>query len=137
MKKHRPIKLLIILLVLIFIGVLFGCFLMDGWKRIVMLTCTSVMVFAFILSTTYFVQFQSDKIVVRHGVSSFSKSYRSNFKTRHISHDDIHDISLDYFNKCVVINMKDGNNVLLSLNGYFHASRIIDEFKKVRNQIRE
>ena len=137
MKKYRPIKLWIILSVLIFVGVLLGGFLIDGWKRIIILICTGAIILVFILSLTYFLQFYDDKIVIRHGLFSFSKSYRSNLKTRNILFDDIRNISLNYSSKYVIINMKDDSNIMLSLNGYLYAYKIIDEFKNVNNKIQK
>ena len=69
MKKYRPIKLWIILIILIAFGVLFGVFLMDGWKQVLMLICTGIMFIVFILCTTYYIQFQTDRIIIRHGLS--------------------------------------------------------------------
>lgn len=135
MKKYHPNKLLLILFILITIGALFGVLLVDGWKRIVILICTFVMIFAFVLCTTYFIQFQNDKVIIRHGLSSFNKSYRSNFKTRCFLICDIADISINYSSSYVIIELKDGNNILLSLGGYFNASEIIDEFKTVKNKL--
>lgn len=135
MKKYHPNKLLLILFILITIGALFGVLLVDGWKRIVILICTFVMIFAFVLCTTYFIQFQNDKVIIRHGLSSFNKSYRSNFKTRCFLICDIADISINYSSSYVIIELKDGNNILLSLGGYFNASEIIDEFKTVQNKL--
>ena len=131
MKKYRPIKLWVILLMLIIFGFLLGVFLMEGWKKILMLVCTSIIFLMFVLSITYYIQFQNDKIVIRHGLSSFNKSYRSNFKTRYILLRDINSISVNYPNKYVIINLKDGNNIMLSVNGYVKTSIIIDEFKKI------
>lgn len=135
MKKYRPIKLWIVLLILIFIGILLGGFLMDGWKRILMLVATSVMVAVFVLTTTYYIQFQHDKIVIKHGLSSFKKSYRSNLKTRYILFNDINSISINPSNKYVVISLKDGNNIMFSFNGYLKTSQLIDEFKNVNNEL--
>lgn len=135
MKKYRPTKLLLILLAVITLGILFGVLLVDDWKRIVIHICTFVMIFAFILCTTYFIQFQNDKVIIRHGLSSFNKSYRSNFKTRCFLICDIADISINYSSSYVIIRLKDGNNILLSLGGYFNASEIIDEFKTIKNKL--
>ena len=135
MKKYRPIKLLLILLAIIVVGALFGVLWIDGWKRIVILICTFIITLTFLLCTTYFIQFQNDKVIIRHGLSSFNKSYRSNFKTRCFLICDIADISINYSNSYVIISLKDGNNILLSLGGYFNASKIIDEFKTIQNKL--
>ena len=131
MKKYRPIKLWIILLILITVGILFGGFLMDGWKRVLMLVCTVIMFIVFILCTTYYVQFQTDRLVIRHGLSSFNRSYRSNIKTRYILFSDIKNLSINQASKYVVINLKDGNNIMFSFNGYFKVNQIVSEFRKI------
>ena len=59
MTKYRPIKLLLILIILITIGAVLGIFLLGGWKKIVMLVCTVIMLFAFALCATYYIQFQN------------------------------------------------------------------------------
>ena len=135
MKKYRPIKLWLILLLVTVFGGILGGFLMDGWKQVLMLICTGVIFAAFILSTTYYVQFQKDRIVIRHGLSSFNKSYRSNFKTRHILFSDIIDLSINYSSKYVIISLKDGNNIMFNFNGYSGANQIIDELKNVKNEL--
>lgn len=135
MKKYRPIKLLLILIILITIGAVLGIFLLGGWKKIVMLVCTVIMLFAFALCATYYIQFQNDRILIMHGLSSFNKLYRSNFKTRCFLICDIADISINYSSSYVIIRLKDGNNILLSLGGYFNASEIIDQFKVIKNQL--
>lgn len=135
MKKYRPIKLWIILLVLIIVGIVLGAFLMDGWKQVLMLICTSVMIVVFVLSTTYYIQFQNDRIVIRHGLSSFGKSYRSNFKTRYILFNDIDNLSINHSSKYAIINLKDGNNIMLSFNGYLKTYQIVDEFKIVNKKL--
>ena len=66
MKKYRPIKLWIILLILIAVGVLLGGFLMEGWKRVLMLVCTGVILIVFLLCTTYYIQFQTERLVISH-----------------------------------------------------------------------
>ena len=131
MKRYRPIKLWIILLILIAFGVLIGGFLMDGWKRILMLVCTSIIFIVFILCTTYYIQFQTDRLVIRHGLSSSNKSYRSNMKTRYILFNDIKNLSINHSSKYVIINLKDGNNIMFSFNGYFNADQIVSEFRKI------
>jgi len=135
MKKYRPIKLWIILLVLIIVGIVLGAFLMDGWKQVLMLICTSVMIIVFVLSTTYYIQFQNDRIVIWHGLSSFGKSYRSNLKTRYILFDDIDNLSINHSNKYAIINLKDGNNIMFSFKGYLKTYQIVDEFKIVNNKL--
>ena len=135
MKKYRPIKLLLILLALIAFGVLFGAFLMDGWKKVVMLICTLVILFAFVLCATYFIQFQDDKIIIRHGLSSFNKSYSSNFKTRRILICDIDDLLINSSTQSIIIRLKNGANILLNVNGYFNASEIINEFARIKKQL--
>ena len=135
MKKYRPVKLCIILLILIIVGILFGGFLMEGWKQVLMLICTSIMFLVFILSTTYYIQFQKDRIVIRHGLSSFNKSYRSSLKTRHILFSDISNLSINYSNKYVIINLKDGNNIMLSFNGYLKTDQLIDEFNVIKKEL--
>ncbi len=135
MKKYRPIKLWIILLVLIVFGVLFGGFLMDGWKRVLMLVCTGIMFIVFVLCTTYYIQFQSDRIVIRHGLSSFNKSYRSNMKTRYILFSHINNLTINHSSKYVIINLKDGNNIMLSFKGYLKVDQIVNEFSKINNEL--
>ncbi len=107
----------------------------DGWKRVLMLICAGIIFAAFVLSTTYYVQFQNDRIVIRHGLSSFNKSYRSNFKTRHILFSDIIDLSINYSGKYVIISLKDGNDILFSFSGYSESNQIIDELKNVKNEL--
>ncbi len=135
MKKYRPIKLWIILLVLIIVGIVLGAFLMDGWKQVLMLICTSVMIVVFVLTTTYYIQFQNDRIVIRHGLSSFGKSYRSNLKTRYILFNDIDNLSINHSSKYAIINLKDGNNIMFSFKGYLKTYQIVDEFKIVNNKL--
>ena len=135
MKKYRPIKLWFILLMLISGGISFGIFLMDGWKQILMLICTSTMFITFLLTTTYYIEFQNDKIVIKHGLSSFNRTYRSNLKTRYILFSDINDLSINYSNKHVIISLKNGNNILFSLNGYFKPFEIADKFKDIKNKL--
>ena len=137
MKKYRPIKLWIILLILIAVGVLLGGFLMEGWKRVLMLVCTGVILIVFLLCTTYYIQFQTDRLVIRHGLSSFNKAYRSNMKTRHILYSNIKNLSINHSKKYVIINLKDSNNIMFSFNGYFKVEQIVSEFKKINNEINE
>lgn len=137
MKKYRPIKLWIILLFLISFGVLFGVFLMDGWKRVLMLIYTGIMFIVFILCTTYYVQFQADRIIIRHGLSSFNKSYRSSMKTRHILFNNIKSILINHSNKYVIISLKDGNNILFSFTGYFKIEQIVSEFRKIDYELKK
>lgn len=131
MKKYRPFKLWIILLSIIVVGALLGGFLMDGWKRVLILVCTSIMFIVFILCATYYIQFQTDRLVIRHGLSSFNKSYRSNIKTRYILFSDIKNILINESSKYVIINLKDENNIMLSLKGYFKIDQIVSEFRKI------
>ena len=131
MKKYRPIKLWIILLILITVGILFGGFLMDGWKRVLMLICTVIMFIVFLLCTTYYIQFQTDRLVIRHGLSSFNRSYRSSIKTRYILFSNIKNLLINHSSKYVVINLKDGNNIMVSFNGYFKVNQIVSEFRKI------
>ena len=137
MKKYRPIKLWIILSILIAVDVLLGGFLMEGWKRVLMLVCTGVILIVFLLCTTYYIQFQTDRLVIRHGLSSFNKAYRSNMKTRHILYSNIKNLSINHSNKYVIINLKDSNNIMFSFNGYFKVEQIVSEFKKINNEINE
>ena len=109
---------------------------MDGWKRILMLVCTGIMFIVFISCTTYYIQFQTDKIVIKHGLSSFNKSYRSNMKTRYILFSNIKNLSINHSGKYVVINLKDGNNIMFYFNGYFAVDQIASEFRKIEYEIK-
>lgn len=136
MKTYRPIKLWLILLTVVTIGILFGLLLLKEWKQVLVLVCTAFAFLAFILCTTYYIQFQDDKIVIKHGVSSFKKSNRSNFKARVILISDINDLLINYSNKYVTIGLKGGNNIMVAFGGYFNASDILDEFRNVKDKLR-
>ena len=137
MKKYRPTKLYMILLALIAVGILSSAFLLEGWSRVAVLVCTGIMVISFILVMTYYVQFQADRIVIRHGLSSSNKTYSSNFKTVYILHSDINSLSINHLNTYVIIGLKNGNSIMFSFGGYLKKNQIINEFEKINNELKD
>ena len=135
MKKFRPIKLWIMLLGVSIVGITFGVFFMDGWKRFIVLICSGIIFLFFIFTLSCFIQVKDDQIIIRHGLSSFNNSYQFNFKTRHILYIDIHNISINYTNKYVIITLNDGNNIMLSLRGYYSAYKILSQFENTYNNL--
>ena len=104
-KRYRPIKLWIILILFIVVFCLFGIFILDGWKKTVMLICAGLIAIGMILLFTYYFEVKDDMILIRQGISSFNKKYRSSFKTRTILINEINTLDLSEGGKAIIINL--------------------------------
>ena len=133
MNKHRPIKLWGILTMLVVLSSIFGFVLLDGWRKIVMLSCTAIAVLLLLLSLTYYIEFKIDKIIIKHGILSINRHYKSNFKAKTILINDIGALSL--FSNYVIINLKDGNTVMFNFKGYLDAPNIVNAFDNIKKEL--
>ena len=134
-KRYRPVKLWIILISVIIIFAFFGIFLLDSWRQIVMLIGVGLITICMALTLTYYFEIKDDRIIIRHGLSSFNKKYRSSFKTRIILINEINSIDLSDWEKAIVINLKDANSICFPISGYFHHSEIVKLVYDIKKQL--
>ena len=134
-KKYRPIKLWVILILVILILVPASIFLMDGWKRHVVLSCGISVFVGLIVCLTYWFEVKEDCILIRHGLSSFNKQYRLSFKTRVIMIDDIKSIEVGKAGKSIIFYLKDTSAICFQIGGYYNRTEVIGLFNKVKDQI--
>lgn len=134
-KKYRPVKLWIFIILFIIAFTLLNIFLLDGWRKVVMSialgTLTIIMPFLF----TYYFEIKDDRIIIKHGLSSFNKKYRSSFKTRIILIDEIKCLKLVDKRKVIVIILKNDISIYFPIGGYFHSSEIANLIYDVNKQI--
>lgn len=57
---------------------------------------------------------------IKHRLSSFNKTYRSNMKTRYILFSHINNLTINHSSKYVIINLKDGNNIMFYFREYLN-----------------
>ncbi|MCH5172522.1 MAG: hypothetical protein J1F31_06825 [Erysipelotrichales bacterium] len=93
-KKYRPVKLWLILISFVILFAFFGIFLLNGWRQIVMLISVGLIAISMALTFTYYFEIKDDRVIIRHGLSSFNKKYRSSFKTRIILINEINSLDL-------------------------------------------
>lgn len=134
-KKYRPVKLWIILISCIILFAFLGIFLLDGWEQIIMLIGVGLITIGMALTFTYYFEVKADRIIIRHGLSSFNKKYRSSFKTRIILINEINSIDLSDWEKAIVINLKDANSIYFPISGYFHHSEIVKLVYDIKKQL--
>ena len=136
-KKYRPIKLWIILIVFIAVFWIFGIFVLDGWKRIVMLIGVGLITISITLLFTYYFEVKDDMILIRHGLSSFNRKYRSSFKTRTILINEINNLDLSDSGKAIIINLKNGDSIQFMITGYFNHTEIVKLVYDIKKQIND
>ena len=134
-KKYRPVKLWLLLGGLLLIGVPSFCFFEPGWEKWLGLFSCAGLFFGLIICFTYWFEVKEDRIIIRHGLSSFNKKYISSFKTRTIMICDIQSMDLWDFGKAIVICLKDGNDIYFPIGGYFHHAEIVRLVYEVKKQI--
>ena len=133
-KKYRPVKLWLILGLVLLITPL-------SWssdyalRKYLSFFCFVGLLLVLILCFTYWFEVKEDRIIIRHGLSSFDKQYSSNFKTRTIMICDINSIDIRDSGKVIIISLKNGSSVCFPIGGYFHHSEIIRLFYEVKKQI--
>lgn len=133
-KKYRPFKLWIILIAAVLLGII-ATVAFNGWLKILVLVCTSALFLVLILCLTYWFEVKEDRIIIRHGISSYDKQYRSNFKTRTILFENIACIDLRNSGRDVVIGLKDGKAILFTISGYSHRNEIVKLVYEIKKQI--
>lgn len=133
-KKYRPIKLWIILLLITLIVPLSLIFV-EGWKKYVILMCGIVSILGLFMCLSYFFEVKEDRILIRHGLSSFNRQYRLNFKTRIIMIKDINSIDIRDNGKTIIFGLKGEIEIYFQIGGYFNKNEIINLFCDVKKQI--
>jgi len=131
-KKYVPLKLWIILILIILGSILAGIFLFDGLKKIVMFVGAGSLSFIMPLLFTYYFEVKEDRVIIRHGLSSFNKQYHSSFKTITILFEDINDIDIRNNGDAIIIILKDGSSIYFPIGGYFNRSEIINLFYQIK-----
>ncbi|MBQ8164363.1 MAG: hypothetical protein IJZ94_00915 [Clostridia bacterium] len=134
-KKYRPVKIWIVLSAVILIGLPFGLFLLDGWKKIVMLLCVLFSFFYLIICLTYWFEVKEDRILIRQGLSSFDEQYRSDFKTRTIMIENIKDIDFRNSGNDIIFTLNDGNAIYFTIGGYCNRTEIVTLISEIKKQI--
>ena len=139
MKKYKPTKAYVIFLIAIIFSTL-ECIVFPEVEeviRIILIICTIALVLVLIVSTANFVQFNDDEAIIRHAINSDNKAYRSSIKTRHILYSDIENIITNYRGQYVIIRLKNGVNLSISLVGFFRSrsDEMLKEFDKINDKI--
>ena len=112
-----------------------GILLFYGLKQILVI-CSSILIILFMpLLFSYYFMVTDDSIIIRHGLSSFQKKYRSSFKTRVIMIKDINGLDVENGGKAIMFNMKDGGSIYFSIGGYFNRGEIIRLVYDVKKQV--
>ncbi len=84
---------------------------------------------------SYFFEVKEDRILIRHGLSSFNRQYRSNFKTRTIMIKEINSIDIRDKGKTIIFGLKGEIEIYFQIGGYFNKNEIINLFYDVKKQI--
>ena len=135
-KKYRAVKLWLImaLCVALCVG---GIILMkndDNPKSFlylpVLIICTVIIAIAFLWCLTFFIEFEQDRILIRHGHWS-TKNFWGKFGTRTIMKDEITTLWLDRKKLFVRIRLKDETELTYNFGGYFQVDEIFDEFASI------
>ena len=134
-RKYRPIKLWIILALCTIVGVL-TLFLMDEViKRIIAIISTILVFIGLLLTMTFYVAFQEDKIIIVNGHST-SALGRLNLKIRRIIPVNlIKSISVQQHSSKVSIVLTDGMTLYYDFAGYFASKEILDNFLCIKGDI--
>lgn len=133
-KIYRPIKLWLTLLVAIIFSIVL-ILILSGWKQIVSIIILSGLLIFMPVLLTYYFKITNDSIIIRHGLSSYSKKYRSSFKTRIILIDEINGLDVRDSGRAIVINLKNGNEIYFPIGGYFNRNEIVRLVYDVKKQI--
>ena len=124
-KKYRPIVIWLILLVFTCFSIVLFC-MPIGISRKFWVGLSGAAVFiCFIVTLSYYIEFQDTKIIIRYSLSSdYNRKYRTIFKTHIISFDDI--LNMDYENgsKRLIIILKSGDSLGISLGGFLNSHKI-------------
>lgn len=128
-------KIWLILGLVLLIAVPPSLFSSSELRKYISLFCFVVLFLGLILCFTYWFEVKEDRIIIRHGLSSFDKQYCSSFKTRTIMICDINSIDIRDSGKVIIISLKSDNSVCFPIGGYFHHSEIIRLFYEVKKQI--
>ena len=139
MKKYKPTKAYIIFIIAIVFSIL-DCIVfpdVEGVIRILLIICTITVVLVLIIAIGNFVQFNDDEAIIRYAIKSDNKAYRSIIKTRHILYSDVENITTNYRGQYVIIRLKNGVNLSISLLGFFRSrsDEMLKEFDKINEKI--
>ena len=136
-KKYRPWKNIMVLWVIAMACVVFLIlFPTSSLERTIILVGSGLIVLVAIFLFPMYFEVQMDRIIVRQGVWSSNKSYESSgYKKRVFMFDDIKDIEVEG-KKVLRIDLKDGNNVGISIMGCIRKNEIIGLIYEVRAQIK-
>ena len=122
---------LIIAIVIVGISVIRSDEHLDLAKAILIICAIALGLFA-VVTTTFFVQFKEDSVVIKQKAFSFKNKTGSPFKKRIILHKDIKSISVGYREGSVTIQLHDGVRLWYNFSGYFKSSEILEKFSKIQ-----
>ncbi len=129
-KNYRQSILLIFLYLLSASSLVIAMFLPLSSEKIFLIVGSIIIaIFAVIINTFYF-SIKERSIIVRQGVFSTNKKYRSNFKKRVFSFEEIATIKVDCNNQNykIIMNLVDGNVVGFSFMGCLKKKEIIKTY---------
>lgn len=128
-KKVRPYKLLILLLccLLFFVGTIF---IAQGWQKIV-ICCGAIIDFVFlIVFGCLYLEIKDDRIIIKYPFVSTNSELNNNLKKIVIFIDNIRSIEHENYN-FIIVTLKDGSAIRLSIKMCFKKKEIVESFKKI------
>ncbi len=137
-KKYRPLKIVLIMLIVTLIPVAeYIAFDFELGKRIFLIVGASFFALLTLYFVTNYIQFEENEVFVKHGLSSFKKVNGKRYTTKHLLHSDIENIVTNYPNKYVIVSLKNGVNLPISLVGYSRSrsDEMLKEFDKINDKI--
>lgn len=131
MKKYRPVKLCIAILMVLACGVL--AILRMDWdlRKICLIILLCVAFLIFLICATYYVQFTEDSVIILHGSRSTTRKYKALYKVRIIPFKDISHMWINPSKRTVTLFLKDACDITYCFGGYFNSSRIIEKFMSI------
>lgn len=133
MKKYRPVKLWIVLLTIILAGGACMIFLGERGHNLTFgIICVILLSLFLIHSTTFFIQFQKDRVIIKYTHDSNIKlGITFAFKPRVILYKNITQLYINIDKKEIYILQNDGENVKYSLAYFFPNKKIIERFMSI------
>lgn len=132
MKKYRPVKLWIVLLTIILAGVACMIFLGEHGHNLTPGILCGLLSLFLIHSTTFFIQFQKDRVIIKYTHDSNIKlGITFAFKPRVILYKNITQLYINIDKKEIYILQNDGENVQYSLAYFFPNKKIIERFMNI------
>ena len=136
-KKYRPVKLWIIMFFFVVLFALIGFLLLKGWKKIAMLSVAGLLLVSTIVTLTFYIEAKKESLIIGHGLWSKDKRHRSSFTIKTIPIKDIAGLELIRKGRAIVINLKDGNHVIIPIGGYLNRLEIIRLVYDIKKQLEE